>query len=95
MIDVNASLKRFDPQFWLPFLTFAWGVASVAQGLVTNHLAFEFVSISKRNVSQRDALNPNLQCLEPPKLVYSPAWCSYSLSITYGEGARIYPIFGV
>ncbi|KAH9179345.1 major facilitator superfamily domain-containing protein, partial [Lactarius sanguifluus] len=29
-------LKRFDPQFWLPLLTFAWGVASVAQGLVTN-----------------------------------------------------------
>ncbi|KAH9065315.1 major facilitator superfamily domain-containing protein [Lactarius vividus] len=34
--NVNASLKRFDPQFWLPLLTFAWGVASVAQGLVTN-----------------------------------------------------------
>ncbi|KAH8998469.1 major facilitator superfamily domain-containing protein [Lactarius akahatsu] len=36
VINVNASLKRFDPQFWLPLLTFAWGVASVAQGLVTN-----------------------------------------------------------
>ncbi|KAH9042020.1 major facilitator superfamily domain-containing protein [Lactarius pseudohatsudake] len=36
IINVNASLKRFDPQFWLPLLTFAWGVASVAQGLVTN-----------------------------------------------------------
>ncbi|KAI9443317.1 major facilitator superfamily domain-containing protein [Lactarius indigo] len=31
-------LKRFDPQFWLPLLTFAWGVASVAQGLVTNQV---------------------------------------------------------
>ena len=30
------SLKRFDPQFWLPLLTFAWGVTSVSQGLITN-----------------------------------------------------------
>ncbi|KAH9080415.1 major facilitator superfamily domain-containing protein [Lactarius deliciosus] len=36
IINVNASLKRFDPQFWLPLLTFTWGVASVAQGLIKN-----------------------------------------------------------
>lgn len=35
-VPANIVLKRFDPQFWLPFLTFAWGLASVAQGLVTN-----------------------------------------------------------
>ena len=45
------------------------GTASVAQGLVTNQAVFEFVSISKQNVSQRDAFNPNLKYLEPPKLV--------------------------
>jgi hypothetical protein len=36
LVDANPSLKRFDPQIWLPLLTFAWGVTSVAQGLVTN-----------------------------------------------------------
>ncbi|KAF8555229.1 MFS general substrate transporter [Imleria badia] len=30
------SLKRFDPQFWLPSLTLVWGIVSIAQGLVTN-----------------------------------------------------------
>ncbi|KAH9047698.1 major facilitator superfamily domain-containing protein [Lactarius hengduanensis] len=35
-VPANIVLKRFDPQFWLPLLTFAWGVASVGQGLVTN-----------------------------------------------------------
>ncbi|KAI0260221.1 major facilitator superfamily domain-containing protein [Gloeopeniophorella convolvens] len=35
-VPANIVLKRFDPQFWLPLLTFAWGVASIAQGLVTN-----------------------------------------------------------
>ncbi|KAI0304323.1 major facilitator superfamily domain-containing protein [Multifurca ochricompacta] len=35
-VPANIILKRFDPQLWLPPLTFAWGVASVAQGLVTN-----------------------------------------------------------
>ncbi|KAI0051402.1 MFS general substrate transporter [Auriscalpium vulgare] len=35
-VPANIVLKRFDPQFWLPTLTFAWGVASIAQGLVTN-----------------------------------------------------------
>jgi hypothetical protein len=34
--NVFKSLKRFDPQFWLPTLTLAWGIASIAQGLVTN-----------------------------------------------------------
>lgn len=33
------SLKRFDPQLWLPLLTFAWGVTSVSQGLITNQAA--------------------------------------------------------
>ncbi|KAF7982915.1 hypothetical protein HWV62_25190 [Athelia sp. TMB] len=31
-----SSLKRFDPQFWLPSLTLVWGIVSVCQGLVTN-----------------------------------------------------------
>jgi len=30
------SLKRFDPQFWLPSLTLVWGIVSICQGLVTN-----------------------------------------------------------
>ncbi|KAG6830979.1 hypothetical protein H0H87_006630 [Tephrocybe sp. NHM501043] len=30
------SLKRFNPRVWLPTLTLAWGVASVAQGLIKN-----------------------------------------------------------
>jgi hypothetical protein len=47
IIDVNASLKRFDPQFWLPFLTFAWGIASVAQGLVTNQAGLFGIRICK------------------------------------------------
>lgn len=67
------------------------GTASVAQGLVTNQAVFEFVSISKQNVSQRDAFNPNLKYLELPKLVCLFAWCSYSLSITCGGSARIWP----
>lgn len=29
-------LKRFNPQFWLPLLTLAWGIISVCQGLVTD-----------------------------------------------------------
>ncbi|TFK52616.1 MFS general substrate transporter [Heliocybe sulcata] len=35
-IPANIILKRFDPQFWLPTLTLAWGVASIAQGLIHN-----------------------------------------------------------
>ncbi|KAI0297650.1 major facilitator superfamily domain-containing protein [Russula brevipes] len=38
-VPANVSslvLKRFGPQFWFPLLTFTWGVASVAQGLITN-----------------------------------------------------------
>lgn len=35
-VPANIILKRFDPQFWLPLLTFAWGAASVAHGLVTD-----------------------------------------------------------
>ncbi|EPQ54440.1 MFS general substrate transporter [Gloeophyllum trabeum ATCC 11539] len=35
-IPANIILKRFDPQYWLPTLTLAWGVVSVAQGLITN-----------------------------------------------------------
>ncbi|PPQ84437.1 hypothetical protein CVT24_009821 [Panaeolus cyanescens] len=30
------SLKRFDPQIWLPTLTLFWGIVSICQGLVTN-----------------------------------------------------------
>lgn len=33
---VFLRLKRFDPRFWLPTLTLAWGIASVCQGFVTN-----------------------------------------------------------
>ncbi|KAH8113521.1 MFS general substrate transporter [Phellopilus nigrolimitatus] len=29
-------LKRFDPQYWLPFITLLWGIVSVCQGLVKN-----------------------------------------------------------
>ncbi|KAI0685417.1 major facilitator superfamily domain-containing protein [Cytidiella melzeri] len=29
----NANLKRFDLQFWLPTLTFCWGIASIFQRL--------------------------------------------------------------
>jgi hypothetical protein len=36
VVDACLSLKRFGPQFWLPLLTVTWGVASVAQGLITN-----------------------------------------------------------
>ncbi|KAF9452888.1 MFS general substrate transporter [Macrolepiota fuliginosa MF-IS2] len=35
-VPANISLKRFNPQVWLPTLTLVWGVASVCQGLVTN-----------------------------------------------------------
>ncbi|KDQ62291.1 hypothetical protein JAAARDRAFT_454866 [Jaapia argillacea MUCL 33604] len=35
-IPANIVLKRFNPQFWLPFLTLIWGIVSVCQGLVTN-----------------------------------------------------------
>ncbi len=30
------SLKRFDPQIWLPTLTLVWGIVSIGQGLVKN-----------------------------------------------------------
>jgi hypothetical protein len=30
------SLKRFNPQLWLPTLTLVWGIVSVCQGLVKN-----------------------------------------------------------
>ncbi|PPQ85045.1 hypothetical protein CVT24_010230 [Panaeolus cyanescens] len=30
------SLKRFDPQIWLPTLTLFWGIVSICQGLLTN-----------------------------------------------------------
>jgi len=32
----SESLKRFNPQVWLPTLTLLWGIVSVCQGLVTN-----------------------------------------------------------
>lgn len=35
-VPANIVLKRFDPRFWLPLLTFAWGLTSVSQGLITN-----------------------------------------------------------
>lgn len=30
------SLKRFDPQFWLPSLTLCWGIVTTFQGLIVN-----------------------------------------------------------
>jgi len=30
------SLKRFNPQVWLPTLTLVWGIVSTCQGLVKN-----------------------------------------------------------
>ncbi|TFY69078.1 hypothetical protein EVG20_g3300 [Dentipellis fragilis] len=35
-IPANIILKRFDPQFWLPFLTLIWGIVSIFQGFVTD-----------------------------------------------------------
>ncbi|TDL17873.1 MFS general substrate transporter [Rickenella mellea] len=35
-VPSNVSLKRFDPQYWLPFLTLTWGIVSICQGLVNN-----------------------------------------------------------
>lgn len=29
-------LKRFDPQVWLPTLTWLWGTVTIAQGFVKN-----------------------------------------------------------
>ena len=37
VVDACLSLERFDPQFWLPLLTFAC-VTTVVQGLVANRL---------------------------------------------------------
>ncbi|PBK97684.1 MFS general substrate transporter [Armillaria gallica] len=34
--NIMLSLKRFNPQIWLPTLTLAWGLVSVGQGLITN-----------------------------------------------------------
>ncbi|TEB30661.1 MFS general substrate transporter [Coprinellus micaceus] len=33
---VYTSLKRFDPQIWLPTLTFLWGTVTIGQGFVKN-----------------------------------------------------------
>ncbi|KAG2010179.1 high-affinity nicotinic acid transporter [Coprinopsis cinerea AmutBmut pab1-1] len=35
-VPANIVLKRFNPQVWLPTLTFAWGTVTVFQGFVTN-----------------------------------------------------------
>ncbi|KAI5123157.1 hypothetical protein M0805_000860 [Coniferiporia weirii] len=35
-VPSNIILKRFDPQYWLPFITLLWGIVSICQGLVTN-----------------------------------------------------------
>ncbi|KIJ17683.1 hypothetical protein PAXINDRAFT_111174 [Paxillus involutus ATCC 200175] len=35
-IPANCSLKRFNPQIWLPTLTLVWGIVSIGQGLVSN-----------------------------------------------------------
>ena len=47
IFDVCTSLKRFDPQIWLPTLAFAWGVTSVAQGLVTNQAGLFGIRVRK------------------------------------------------
>ncbi|KAF8645162.1 hypothetical protein AX16_007990 [Volvariella volvacea WC 439] len=35
-VPSNIILKRFDPQLWLPTLTWLWGIVSLCQGVVTN-----------------------------------------------------------
>ena len=47
MFDVRPSFKQFDPQIWLPTLAFAWGVTSVAQGLVTNQAGLFGIRVRK------------------------------------------------
>ncbi|OAX44296.1 MFS general substrate transporter [Rhizopogon vinicolor AM-OR11-026] len=38
-VPANIILKRWNPQVWLPSLTFAWGIISIGQGLVKNQAA--------------------------------------------------------
>ncbi|KAJ1303150.1 hypothetical protein OPQ81_011351 [Rhizoctonia solani] len=33
-VPANIMLKRFNPKFWLPTLTLAWGIVSICQGFV-------------------------------------------------------------
>jgi hypothetical protein len=40
-------VKRFDPQNWLPTLTFAWGMTSVPHGLVTNQAGLFGIRVRK------------------------------------------------
>lgn len=47
LIDYGERLKRFDPQYWLPFLTLIWGIVSVAQGLVKNQAGLYAVRLRK------------------------------------------------
>lgn len=44
----STSLKRFNPQYWLPFLTLIWGIVSVAQGLVKNQAGMFAVRFCER-----------------------------------------------
>ncbi|GAA5980656.1 hypothetical protein JCM11641_000165 [Rhodosporidiobolus odoratus] len=39
-IPANVLLKRWNPKFWLPSLTVAWGVTATLQGLVKNEAGF-------------------------------------------------------
>ncbi|KAJ7675802.1 major facilitator superfamily domain-containing protein [Mycena polygramma] len=39
-VPANVSLKRFNPQIWLPTLTLVWGIVSLCQGLVKNQAGF-------------------------------------------------------
>ncbi|KAJ7175883.1 major facilitator superfamily domain-containing protein [Mycena filopes] len=39
-VPANLSLKRFNPQIWLPTLTLVWGIVSICQGLVKNQAGF-------------------------------------------------------
>lgn len=47
------SLKRFDPQIWLPSLTLFWGIASVCQGLVKNKAGLFGIRFCEWGISGR------------------------------------------
>ena len=81
------SLKRFDPQFWLPLLTFAWGVTSVSQGLITNQAGLFGIRIREwcRSPANVPVSDTTLQCLASPKQAYFLVLYSFFQFITYGK----------
>ena len=65
---LNNRLKRFNPRVWLPLLTFAWGVSSICQGLVTNQAGLfgirvcEFYSYHRFDTSADDTCHSAWVC---------------------------------